>query len=65
MKGLLSFRHGVHPPEEKDITSGIHSRRFPFPDQIILPNEQVNVVRIDPTDISFEFKEKEEEKQTG
>jgi hypothetical protein len=34
-------------------------------DQIILPNEQVNVVRIDPTEIFFEFKEKEEEKQIG
>ena len=33
-------------------------------EQIILPNEQVNVVRIDPTEIFFEFKEKEEEKQT-
>ena len=40
MKGLLSFKHGVHPPENKDITSGIASRRFPFPAEIILPLSQ-------------------------
>ena len=40
MKSLLSFKHGVHPPENKDITSGIASRRFPFPDEIILPLSQ-------------------------
>ena len=40
MKGLLSFKHGVHPPENKDITAGIASRRFPFPEEIILPLSQ-------------------------
>ena len=40
MKGLLSFKHGVHPPENKDITSGIPSKRFPFPKEIILPLSQ-------------------------
>lgn len=40
MKGLLSFKHGVHPPENKDITSGIASRRFPFPKEVILPLSQ-------------------------
>jgi electron transport complex protein RnfC len=40
MKRLLSFKHGVHPPENKDVTSGIASRRFPFPDEIILPLSQ-------------------------
>ena len=40
MKALLSFKHGVHPPENKDITAGIASRRFPFPDEIILPLSQ-------------------------
>lgn len=40
MKGLLSFKHGVHPPENKDITAGIRSRRFPFPKEIILPLSQ-------------------------
>jgi electron transport complex protein RnfC len=40
MKGLPSFKHGVHPPENKDITAGIASRRFPFPREIILPLSQ-------------------------
>ena len=40
MKGLPSFKHGVHPPEHKDITAGIPSRRFPFPREIILPLSQ-------------------------
>jgi len=40
MKGLLSFKHGVHPPENKDLTSGIASRRFPFPKEVILPLSQ-------------------------
>jgi len=40
MKGLLSFKHGVHPPENKDITAGIASRRFPFPGEIVLPLSQ-------------------------
>lgn len=40
MNGLLSFKHGVHPPGNKDLTSGIASRRFPFPDEIILPLSQ-------------------------
>ncbi len=40
MQSLLSFKHGVHPPEHKDITAGIASRRFPFPDEIILPLSQ-------------------------
>jgi electron transport complex protein RnfC len=38
--GLLSFRNGVHPPENKDLTSGIASRRLPFPDEVILPLSQ-------------------------
>ena len=40
MKGLLSFKHGIHPPENKDITSGIASKRFPFPKEVILPLSQ-------------------------
>ncbi len=40
MKGFLSFKHGVHPPENKDITAGIASRRFPFPKEVILPLSQ-------------------------
>jgi len=40
MKGLPSFKHGVHPPENKDITSGKASKRFPFPKEVILPLSQ-------------------------
>ena len=40
MKGLLSFKHGVHPPENKDITAGSPSQRFPFPKEIVLPLSQ-------------------------
>jgi len=40
MTGLPSFKHGVHPPENKDLTSGIASRRFPFPEEVILPLSQ-------------------------
>jgi len=40
MNDLLSFKHGVHPPENKDITSGIVSKRFPFPKEVILPLSQ-------------------------
>ena len=46
MKGLFlkpdlpSFKHGVHPPEHKELTSGIPSRRLPFPDEIVLPLSQ-------------------------
>ena len=41
MAGALpSFRNGVHPPENKDLTSGIASRRLPFPEEIILPLSQ-------------------------
>ncbi|HEU5358779.1 MAG TPA: electron transport complex subunit RsxC [Gemmatimonadales bacterium] len=34
------FRHGVHPPEEKGLTSRLPIRRMPFPDEIILPLRQ-------------------------
>ena len=37
---LPSFRNGVHPPENKKLTSGIASRRLPFPKEIILPLSQ-------------------------
>jgi len=40
MSGLPSFKSGVHPPENKEITSGIASRRFPFTDEIVLPLSQ-------------------------
>jgi electron transport complex protein RnfC len=34
------FHHGVHPPEEKGLTSHLPIRRMPFPDEIVLPLRQ-------------------------
>jgi electron transport complex protein RnfC len=34
------FRHGVHPREEKELTSRLPIRRMPFPDEIVLPLRQ-------------------------
>jgi len=36
----LKFRHGVHPPELKALTSGVPIRRVPYPDEIVLPLRQ-------------------------
>ncbi|KAB2968547.1 MAG: electron transport complex subunit RsxC [Thermoanaerobaculia bacterium] len=38
--GLKSFRHGVHPPEAKDETSGLPIRQFPFAPLLIVPLSQ-------------------------
>ena len=35
-----TFRHGVHPPENKSETNGLPIRQFPFAPLIILPMEQ-------------------------
>jgi electron transport complex protein RnfC len=35
--GLKTFRHGVHPPERKDETSGSEIRQFPFAPVLIIP----------------------------
>jgi electron transport complex protein RnfC len=35
--GLKSFRHGVHPPESKDATSGLPIRQFPFAPLLVVP----------------------------
>ncbi|MEE9132836.1 MAG: electron transport complex subunit RsxC [Gemmatimonadota bacterium] len=35
-----TFRHGVHPPELKELTEGEKIRRMPFPDEVILPLSQ-------------------------
>ena len=35
--GLRTFRHGVHPPESKDETSGLAIRQFPFAPLLIVP----------------------------
>ena len=34
------FRHGVHPPEEKELTSHLSIRRMPYPDELVLPLRQ-------------------------
>jgi len=35
--GLRTFRHGVHPPEAKDETSGSPIRQFPFAPLLVVP----------------------------
>lgn len=34
------FAHGVHPPEEKDLTRALPIRRMPYPDSLVLPLRQ-------------------------
>jgi electron transport complex protein RnfC len=34
------FAHGVHPPEEKNLTSSLPIRRMPYPDELVLPLRQ-------------------------
>lgn len=34
------FAHGVHPPEEKDLTRALPIRRMPYPDALVLPLRQ-------------------------
>lgn len=36
----LTFRHGVHPPELKELTEARNIRRMPFPDEVVLPLSQ-------------------------
>lgn len=40
MKLSFGFRHGVHPPEEKELTAALPIRRMPFPEEIVLPLRQ-------------------------
>ena len=40
MLGRLKFRHGVHPPELKELTARVPIRRLPFPDEVVLPLRQ-------------------------
>ncbi len=35
--GLKTFRHGIHPPENKDETAGMPIRQFPFAPMLIVP----------------------------
>ncbi|HEU0077454.1 MAG TPA: electron transport complex subunit RsxC [Longimicrobiaceae bacterium] len=34
------FRHGVHPPDHKELTAKVPIRRMPFPDEVVLPLRQ-------------------------
>ena len=34
------FRHGVHPPDFKELTAGVKIRRMPYPDELVLPLSQ-------------------------
>ncbi len=36
----VTFRHGVHPPESKDLTAHLPIRRLPYPHRIALPLRQ-------------------------
>jgi electron transport complex protein RnfC len=38
--GLKSFRHGIHPPQSKDETSGLATRQFPFAPLLTIPLAQ-------------------------
>lgn len=40
MLASLGFRHGVHPPEHKELTNTLPIRRMPFPDEVVLPLRQ-------------------------
>ena len=40
MSSPLRFRHGVHPPEHKELTEHRKVRRMPFPSEVILPVRQ-------------------------
>lgn len=37
---VSTFRHGVHPPEHKDLTSALPIRRMPYPAELLLPVRQ-------------------------
>lgn len=36
----VTFRHGVHPPDSKQLTESVPVRRLPFPERIALPLRQ-------------------------
>ncbi len=40
MRLAFDFRHGVHPPEEKEFTRELTIRRMPYPDELVLPLRQ-------------------------
>ena len=40
MASPLRFRHGVHPPEHKELTEHLQTRRMPFPPEVVLHMRQ-------------------------
>ena len=40
MRGLATFRSGVHPDDAKELTAASPIRRLPFPDEVVLPLQQ-------------------------
>ena len=36
----FTFRHGVHPPDAKELTASLPLRRMPFPDELVVPLKQ-------------------------
>ena len=36
----VGFRHGVHPPEHKELTRALPIRRMPYPDELVIPLRQ-------------------------
>jgi electron transport complex protein RnfC len=40
MVSLPRFRHGVHPPDHKQLTAAVPIRRMPFPEELVLPVRQ-------------------------
>ena len=36
----FNFKHGVHPPELKELTAAVPIRRLPFPGELVLPLRQ-------------------------
>jgi electron transport complex protein RnfC len=40
MRLAFGFRHGVHPPEEKELTNRLPIRRMPYPEELVLPLRQ-------------------------
>lgn len=40
MRASLSFGHGVHPPDRKELTAQVPIRRMPFPPEVVLPLRQ-------------------------
>lgn len=37
---FFGFSHGIHPPEEKGLTSALPIRRMPYPERLVLPLRQ-------------------------